>query len=297
VPHHGRDYADWKSHWDAVNRTLSGYHQVQDALQAPRGGSGRPLENQPRFLGLVDDKGHGAVSINNPDTATRNATYVPGTGQDLSRLQYSTEKSEQMYFAARQADSTLGPGDVSVTTWMGYDRPMNVFTDAPSTSYAHDGAGALDDFQAGLRASHDDAGHGGPSLNTVLGHSYGSTLVGAAGLDGHHLDANNVVTIGSPGVLAGHASDLNLDPGAHVFATRAENDIIGITTYATLGPDPMGANFGAIPFEAAPGPTWPLGLPSIEAHSSYWDPRNPALTNMGRIIAGRTDVTPPTFTP
>jgi hypothetical protein len=41
-----------------------------------------------------------------------------------------------------------------------------------------------------------------------------------------------------------------------------------------------------------------LGLPSIGAHSSYWDNmNNPALINFGRIIAGRTDVTPPTFTP
>jgi len=41
----------------------------------------------------------------------------------------------------------------------------------------------------------------------------------------------------------------------------------------------------------------PFGLPSVEAHSSYWDPGNPALTNMGRVIVGRTDITPPTFTP
>lgn len=194
------------------------------------------------------------------------------------------------------ADRSLKPGDVSVTTWMDYDRPMNVVTDAPSTSYAHNGAQSLDDFQSGMRASHDDARFG-QSTNTVIGHSYGSTLVGAAGLDGHHLDANNVVAVGSPGILAGHANDLNLDPGAHVFATRAENDIIGATTYATLGPDPMSSNFGGIPFEAAPGPAGPFGLPSIDAHSSYWDPGNPALNNLGRIIAGRTDVTPPTFTP
>jgi hypothetical protein len=122
------------------------------ALQSP--------DHLPRFLDTIDDHGHAAVSINNPDTATRNATYVPGTGQDLARLQYSTEKSEQMYWAAREADRSLKPGDVSVTTWMGYDRPMNVITDAPSTSYAHNGAQALDDFQAGERASHDNAHFG-----------------------------------------------------------------------------------------------------------------------------------------
>ena len=82
-----------------------------------------------------------------------------------------------------------------------------------------------------------------------------------------------------------------------MYSTRALNDVADVATYATLGPDPMGTNFGGIPFEAAPGPAGPFGLPSVHTHSSYWDPRNPALTNMGRIIAGRTDVTPPTFTP
>lgn len=282
-------WQSWQAQWDKANQTQQGYRQVQQALESPDG--------LPRLLATIDDQGHAAVSINDPDTAKRSATFVPGTGQDLTRLEFSTEKSEQMLQAALRADPSLKPGDVSVTTWMGYDRPMSVITDAPSTSYAHNGAGALEDFQSGLRASHDDGAAAGPSINSVIGHSYGSTLVGAAGLDGHHLDANNVVAVGSPGVIADHASDLSLAPGAHVFASRAENDLIGIATYATLGPDPMGRAFGAIPFEAAPGPTWPFGLPSIEAHSSYWSAGNPALDNMGRIIAGQTTVTPPTFTP
>lgn len=284
------EWQSWKAEWDAANQTRQGYEQVDKALQSNDG--------LPRFLATIDSQGHAAVSINNPDTAKRNATFVPGTGQDLSRLEFSTDKSRAMLEATMNADRSLQPGDVSVTTWMGYDRPMNVITDAPSTSYAHNGAGALEDFQAGLRVSHNDGAAAGPSVNTVIGHSYGSTLVGAAGLDGHHLDANNVVAVGSPGVLADHASDLSLPAGTHVFATRAENDLIGIATYATLGPDPMAQQFGGIPFEAAPGDPWPFGAPSIGAHSSYWDSmENPALINMGRIIAGRTDVTPPTFTP
>lgn len=282
------EWKQWKAQWDNANKAQAEYGQVRKALESPDG--------LPRLLGVLDDQGHAAVSINNPDEAKRNATFVPGTGQDLSRLEFSTDKSRAMYEATMNADRSLRPGDVSVTTWMDYDRPMSI-PQAGSTSYAHNGADALQDFQAGLRASHDDAGVGGPSTNTVIGHSYGSTLMGAAGLDGY-LDANNVVAVGSPGVLAGHASDLNLPPDSHVFATRAQNDIIGAVTGLTLGPDPMLSKFGGIPFEAAPGPAWPFGLPSVAAHSSYWDNmNNPALINLGRIIAGRTDVTPPTFTP
>jgi hypothetical protein len=169
--------------------------------------------------------------------------------------------------------------------------------EAAKVSYADNGAQALVDFQSGIRASHNDLTTGGPSINTVIGHSYGSTVVGDAALCGHHLDANNVVAVGSPGLLAGHASDLSLAPGAHFFATRAENDIITWATDTNLGVDPMSPNFGGIPFEAAPGPTGSIGLESVAAHSSYWDYGNPALINMSRIIDGRVDVTPPTFTP
>ncbi|ABK68735.1 hypothetical protein MAV101_07435 [Mycobacterium avium subsp. hominissuis 101] len=290
------EYLDWRRQWDAANRARDGYSKVKNEMGPP------PDKVQPgeipKYLGIIDDKGHAAVSLNNPDTAKRNATFVPGTGQDLTRFDASADKSRAMLQATMNADKSLQPGDVSVTTWMGYDRPMNVF-EAASTSYAHNGAAALDDFQAGVRASHNDAVTGGrPSLNTVIGHSYGSTEVGAAALNGHHLDADNVIAVASPGMLTGHASDLNLDPGSHVFATRAQNDIIGVVTGMTLGPDPTGASFGGTPFEAAPGKAWPFGLPSIGAHGSYWDNMsNPALINMGRIIAGRTDVTPPTFTP
>ncbi|WP_394329045.1 alpha/beta hydrolase [Mycobacteroides abscessus] len=297
-------YEQWKNQVDAATAKLAGYQGVQNAMKTPRDVNGNPV-GPKRYLGLLDDQGHAAVSIGNPDTAKRVATLVPGTGQDLTMIDRAMDKSDKMYWAALKADPNLTPSDVSVTTWMGYDRPMDL-GQAASTSYAHNGAQGLDDFQAGLRASHE----GPASINTVIGHSYGSTLMGAAAIDGHHLDANNLVAVGSPGVLADNAGQLSLDPGGRFFSSRAANDIIGVATNATLGPDPMSSRFGGAPFEAAPGPAGMYGLeklgiptlpelnaPSVEAHSSYWDRNNPALTNMGKIIAGQTDVTPPRFTP
>lgn len=85
-----------------------------------------------------------------------------------------------------------------------------------------------------------------------------------------------------------HAGDLNLDPGAGVYATRAVNDVITFATDTTLGPDPIAQTFGATGLMADPGPSLdPYGiLPSVEAHSSYWNPGNVALRNMGAVIAG-----------
>ncbi len=274
-----RQWQDWKSTWNTANHTLNGYSSVQKSLQ--------PVDNIPRYLGLIDDQGHAAISIGNPDNAWRVATLVPGTGQDLTAFEGATMKSAAMHDAAVLADKSL-KGHLAVATWMGYDRPMDL-TEAASDSYARNGAGALDDYLAGIQAAHT----GPPSIDTVIGHSYGSTLVGAAGADGHHLAAENVIAVGSPGMLVGSASDLSLDPGGHVYAARAQHDIIHLVSGAALGPNPTWDGFGAVEIAAAPGPAFGpeiLNLPTVTAHSSYWDPGNPALRNMGNVIAGQ----PPT---
>lgn len=257
----------------AARHTLDGYKAVQGDMNRNDG--------VKRYLGFIDANGHAAVAINNPDTATRNALFVPGTGQDLGAFSGADAKSKDMYDAAMHADPTLKAGDVSVTTWMGYDRPMDVFA-ARHPDSALAGAGALDLFETGNRASHV----GSPSIDTVIGHSYGSTLVGAAASGGHQLEANNVIAVGSPGMLVNDVSGMNLDPGAKVYATLANNDIIGpasLVTQFTLGPEPVSPGFGATILAAAPGPTTNWG---VDAHSSYWAPGNIALANMGAVIAG-----------
>lgn len=269
-------YREWKQQWDKANQQLQGYRAVAAELQSGDG--------VPRYLALLDDQGHAAVSIGNPDTASNNATFVPGTGQDLARLQYSTEDAEAMFQATLRAKPELDPSEVSVTTWMGYDRPMNL-GQAGFPGYATDGGDDLAAFQHGMRASHE----GTQSVNTVVGHSYGSTLVGAAASGGNELAVDNVIAVGSPGMLVDNAGQLDLDDGAGVYATRARFDPINIATGLTLGPSPTSEDFGAITLAAAPGPNMGppiLDLPSIEAHSSYWDQGNPALLNMGSIIAG-----------
>lgn len=260
----------------AVRRNLAGYQAVRADVDRTDGAR--------RYLGYLDDAGHGAVAVGNPDYAKRNGIFVPGTGQDLARLPFSDARATAMYNAARAADKTLGPEDVSITTWMGYDRPMDL-SHAAFPDPARRGADALDAFESGLRASHV----GPPSIDTVIGHSYGSTAVGAAASGGHHLDADNVIAVGSPGMLVDRVGELSLEPGARVYAMRAANDIVGLSGVVgewTLGPDPTAPKFGARGLAADPGPAGPVRLPTVDAHSGYWDRWNVALANMGAVIAG-----------
>ena len=197
----------------------------------------------PRYLALVDEQGHAAVSIGNPDTASRTATFVPGTGQDLAAFEGSDRKSEAMFRATLFADPSLTANDVAVTTWMGYDRPMDL-TEAAWPGRAEVGGAGLDSFINGMHASHQGAV---PAIDTVIGHSYGSTLVGGAATGDNHLAAENVIAVGSPGMLVDHAGDLNLDAGSQVYSMTARNDIISLVTDMTLGANPFTEDFRCDP--------------------------------------------------
>jgi hypothetical protein len=253
---------------------------------------GKPPGQRYYLLGL-DGSGDGKaiVAEGNPDTARNAATFVPGVGSKLASFDESLAHSRRMYRAARKA----GSKSTSVITWVGYDAPDSVLA-AISTSYADEGKADLTRFEQGLRATHE----GVPSHNVAIGHSYGTTLVGHAARDGHP-PVDDVVFVASPGVGVDRARELNIPP-EHVYSTVAENDIINVTNpprwpngesdpIDPLGPDPTDPAFGGHTFASAPGESnWWEGGMSVDAHSSYWDKGNPALANLGKIIAGK----PPT---
>ena len=81
-------------------------------------------------------------------------------------------------------------------------------------------------FQKGVHASH----LGPPAHTTVIGHSYGTLVVGAAASTA--LAADDVVLVASPGIDVDHVQDLRLagiDPAEnrhHVYATASPTDPI-----------------------------------------------------------------------
>ena len=227
------------------------------------------------------------AAIGNPDTADNVAIYVPGTGSDLSNVGGSIDRMDDL---RAEAEMVPGSGDTSTIVWLGYDAPVTIPA-AIQSHHATDGAPALVDFTEGLRASHQ----GPPSNNTVIGHSYGSTVVGTADASGGQgtddgLQVNDIIVLGSPGMgyespdrqgwfdspLVDDVSDMHIADD-HFWAGAASNDVVSYTE--VHGNSPVDWSFGGqrITTEGASG------------HSEYWDPGTEALRNQAYIVTGNYD--------
>lgn len=296
IPVAARDYANRKVLADLV-RTTSGptrlaLLQLQAKLPALPTSStdynaagfpttAVPAEWQRTFLLGVDTGGNGhmTVATNNPDAAKNVVTWVSGVGTKLDQTNVGYA------LGIPQAVARSAGGSTSVIAWMNYDAPAGIDRQALDTADAKAAAPALLRFQQGLTATHDP---GTPAHNVLLGHSYGSAVIGetarAAGPGGlSRVRVDDVISVGSPGMDVGTAKDLGV-PAGHVYASRAVDDPIPYVTAVAAkadphGPDPTSDGFGARVFDAGSG-----GSP-LDAHGSYFN-TGPALTNIGRIVSG-----------
>ena len=267
----GARYEEHEERAEQYREALSGLDQLQQKLDQP----GKYL------LGIdatAHGRGHTIVASGNPDTADHVLTSVPGTFSDLGDAMSYVDHNDHLLNRAQQ----LAPGQqMAAVTWSDYNSPPDLLS-ASSGDFAEHSEGHLAQFQQGLRASHE----GPPSHNTVLGHSYGSTLVGYAARD-HGLAANDIAFVGSPGVGVDHASDLGV-PGQHVWSGTAGNDIIHPLTPSLnpldigdgaknqwFGMDPSDPHFGGQQLATDPN----------AGHSDYWD-RKQSLDAMAKVVAG-----------
>lgn len=273
---------------DAAKAAATRYETLKDlyrSLTDPR----NPNYRQPSYLLGIDEvgPGHAIVCYGNPDTALNTAVYVPGTGSKLDGIRGDAGRARDMFDAAQKA----APGTIASMVWLGYDAPQNPAKDSPFQSWADNGAQSLADYVNSLALTHQ-----GPSHTTVIGHSYGSTLVGEAAARAH-MHADDIIAVGSPGLTVDHASDLHMDPN-HVWAARMETDPIPMLSLpltadptkwyndysGRFGTDPTSRDFGGKTFAAGFGD---IGNP-IPSHSDYWHSDQPSLANMTRIVTGDT---------
>jgi hypothetical protein len=304
---------------DMANRLLLDEQraQVDRALAAATGAEHRRLRQLREGLDFLADRladgaggrayllrldlageGRAVVAVGDPDSADNVLTHVPGMTADLASLAGELSRAEQVAARAQQ----LAPGEsTSAVLWLDYDAPDFV-DEAAGAARARAGAEVLHRFQDGLRATHD----GPPAQQTVLGHSYGSLVVGvAAARPG--LAADSVVFVGSPGVGVDSVSQLHAPPG-QVWSTTSRTDVI---QYVALAPGGVAADVARAAALPVVGPLAAFGLPEDDlwfgrnpsdqdfgarvfgsqhdaGHLGYWDPGRPALDNLARIALGGT---------
>jgi hypothetical protein len=296
----------WRQWWaknDALQQQLAQINGLEGGLKDAAAKTGQ----QPYLLGFdTNGEGHAIVAIGNPDTATNTITYVPGLGSHLSGSSGDISRARVMW---QNASKYASPGQkVSSVYWLNYDAPqMNLgIGQVAGTGAAVAGASNLTQFQAGLGAAHHP---GVVDHTTLIGHSYGSLVVGeAAARD--HLHPTDIIFVGSPGVGVNHASQLGIPP-SHVWAGANAHDPVprlpspvnvpGIVTgspaepviYATthdqgwFGTNPATGPFGGQTFDATTDRGRSFLPLDFTAHSAYWDPNSSSLFNMAHIAVGK----------
>ncbi|MEW2493148.1 alpha/beta hydrolase [Streptomyces nodosus] len=266
-----QDWKKWEEARKEAHKPLDGMNAIQKRFDAT-GTNGLP---EAYLLGFsTDGDGRAIIANGNPDTADHQAVYVPGTTSDLGNIDGNINRMVNVW---RAADDEADGKSVSTITWLGYDAPDSVVKDAPFSHYAYDGAPAFNHFLDGLSASHSDPSE---PHRTVIAHSYGSTLVGAAAQTGH-LHASDVVFAGSPGVRVSRADEMDVSKG-HVWNEEADKDPVPDIGRWGHGGDrfviPSDQEFGANQMAT-----------DTEGHSGYWDNHSQSLRNQALVVVGKRE--------
>lgn len=178
---------------------------------------------------LDTDPGTTAVAVGDPRTAEHVITIVPGTTSTAEELAHHIERARWLH----------GP-DVAVVAWT-YDAPPGVVS-AAGAGYHERAATSLQMFQAQLAEN--------PNAKlSVMGHSYGATVVAQA-TRGLGLHADAVVLAASPGAGPGlkTVGDMRLNQRDGTPHHPAENSrrVVAVTS-----PDDLIKHVGASPVHGA----------------------------------------------
>ncbi|MGV9312341.1 alpha/beta hydrolase [Streptomyces sp. NPDC003691] len=275
------EYLAWVRKYEGeekrLNQGLKGMRRIEERFDAT-GTEGLP---EAYLLGFsTDDDGRAIIANGNPDTADHTAVYVPGTGASLEKIGGDISRMTTLWGAA--SDAADGES-VATITWLGYDTPDSPVKDAPFRHYADDGAPGFNRFLDGLEAARTADG---PGHTTVIGHSYGSTLIGSAARQGD-LNADDVVFAGSPGVQVGSAEELDV-PKGRVWNQEAPGDMVpDIGRYGHGGSQRLASE--SVPWIIPSDPAFGANqmTTDTEGHSDYWKAEKDSLFNQAEVVAGR----------
>ncbi len=269
-------------------RTRQGLNASETALGEGTRSQLFLLKYQPEAFG---GGGAAAIAVGNPDMAANTAVLVKGAGAGVREGTLAKTEGVRLYQESVRAD---GGKPTAVVTWVGYDAPDNWYdAGLREPDMARAGARALTADMNALAVTHS----GPPTHLTVVGHSYGSTVVADAATYGMHAD--DAVLVGSPGTDLTHsAADFHLPPGGHLYVGAASGDavtwspgrvtgpgLIGLN-FGGLGDDPAGDGYGSTRFKAeAPGNS---ANPFYD-HTRYFDEGSESLFSIADVVSGHGD--------
>jgi pimeloyl-ACP methyl ester carboxylesterase len=225
---------------------------------------------------LFDPRGRGRVAqvFGDLTTARRIAVLVPGMGNRLANFWTGVGGRAYRSPAVQAADLRMAAGDgVAVIAWLGYDTPQGV-AEAARDGLARSGAAALARLVEGLAVVRP------PATIALLGHSYGSAVIGCAAgrLPSRVTD---LAVFGSPGLGVDSAADLGT--GARVWAGQSARDWVRWVPAARVaglghGARPVAPGFGARVFATA----------DVPDHDHYLAPGTDSLAALAGIAGGRS---------
>ncbi|GAA3907522.1 hypothetical protein GCM10022244_17020 [Streptomyces gulbargensis] len=273
-------WREWNDKYGDRYARLDSSLKGMNAIEARFAQTGKEGLPEAYLLGFSSEgNGRAIIANGNPDTAKHTAVYVPGTTSNLGSIGGNIDRMVDLW---RSTDRLPGDDSVSTITWLGYDAPQDIVKDAPFEHYATDGAPAYNKFMEGLEVA-----QGGPdkSHTTAIGHSYGTTLLGAAARDGH-LRADDMIVAGSPGVLVGSAEELDV-PKGHVWNQEADGDAVpDIGRWGHGGSQwRLGGGVFLIPSDEVFGAN--QMSTDTEGHSDYWKRDSQSLNNQAAVVAGQ----------
>mgnify|MGYP001205034088 CR=1 FL=1 len=233
-----------------------------------------PRTGGPRQILLFDPVGDGRVAevFGDLDRARSVAVVVPGVSSTLENFDRAVAR-RAADLARRAAAVGGGAGSVAVVAWLGYDPPDGLVADVDELGAlvrarpAREGGAALARFVDGLDL-------GAARRLTLVGHSYGSTTVGAAVLAG--VRPANVVVLGSPGVLVDRAGDFHR-PATDFFALGAPWDPVADLGWFGRAPTRRGSGFRLLAVGGS-------------GHSAYLVDGSVGQANVAAVVLDRDDL-------
>ncbi|WP_344448755.1 alpha/beta hydrolase [Actinocorallia aurantiaca] len=251
--------------------------------------------SMPRFVTdpTKGPDGRVIIAIGDPDTSRHTGIYVPGTTAQLDNIEGDVDRVMSLW---KQSQKYALKNEVSTVMWLGYDAPDGIVADAPRNLYADAGAPKLKKFVNGVRVGQKEL----EKHLTIIGHSYGSVVVGEAARQGD-LAVDDIVVAGSPGMHVGKAGELGIG-AEHVWVQAAEGDPVPNAGRIGHGrPDPE-KRWGVVPNIVPLVPSDPLFGGQVletdtQGHSDYWNEGSKSLDNQVKVMTRTYDNFVPTDDP